>query len=542
MVEHLEDEATNAWLGFFRRTVPDLLAGRPDLIGVSVTYPQQLIAALTLARCLRTAAPDTPLVLGGQVPTQEIDVFERQRGLFELFDCLVVSDGETALAGLAERPIRGDGRGAWEDIPNLRYLDGDELVRTRPHQEDLDELPTPDYRGLPLDRYLAPEPVLAVQPTRGCYWGRCAFCGLSKEIRFRVRKPEKVAEDFQTLAERHGASRFSMCGDVTTPRLLLRTAREMLRLGLDVRWSVETRFDDAFSAEATALLHEAGCRLVMLGFESGNQRVQDLMNKGYQVDAFPPVVERFAGAGIHVALECFIGFPGETEEEGRDTVDFLLAQSERVSFVTVGRFGLVRRAAIWEDPERYGVTIREEPSDLLPRYSFERAVGLPDEARLVELQREAYARLLEGYPWAATAFGQATGGAHPLLYAAFHSPAFFHRPPPTPPDPGPLTARAALASVATLGERLLLSPPLPRDVLGLGPGPDAPLPGPLTYVLDEADSRMLCPPPEAGALLRALDGRRTLREALAEVVGAERADAALGLAVPLLERGLIELR
>ena len=42
--------------------------------------------------------------------------------------------------------------------------------------KDMGTLPPPDYDGLPLEKYFAPELVLPYDPTRGCYWGKCTFC------------------------------------------------------------------------------------------------------------------------------------------------------------------------------------------------------------------------------------------------------------------------------------------------------------------------------------------------------------------------------
>jgi len=46
----------------------------------------------------------------------------------------------------------------------------------------IDDLPTPDFRDLPLDQYLSGELVLPIAPTRGCYFEKCGFCTLYTAI------------------------------------------------------------------------------------------------------------------------------------------------------------------------------------------------------------------------------------------------------------------------------------------------------------------------------------------------------------------------
>jgi anaerobic magnesium-protoporphyrin IX monomethyl ester cyclase len=77
--------------------------------------------------------------------------------------------------------------------------------------EDINSLPTPDFDGLPLDKYLSPVRVLPLQSSRGCYWGRCAFCthSLGYGKRYQPRQPAKVAADIRQLKERYGVRYFA---------------------------------------------------------------------------------------------------------------------------------------------------------------------------------------------------------------------------------------------------------------------------------------------------------------------------------------------
>jgi hypothetical protein len=70
-------------------------------------------------------------------------------------------------------------------------------------------------------------------------------------------------------------------------------------------------------------MRRCGCAIVNVGLESANDRVLNLMRKGYRVGQAAQLLENAAAAGMPVHLYCICGFPGETEDESRATLAFL---------------------------------------------------------------------------------------------------------------------------------------------------------------------------------------------------------------------------
>jgi hypothetical protein len=68
------------------------------------------------------------------------------------------------------------------------------------------EFPPPDFDGLPLDRYLAPDLVLPLITAHGCYHGRCAFCnvGYGTGQGFHALPVEQVLKQINALRAKHG--------------------------------------------------------------------------------------------------------------------------------------------------------------------------------------------------------------------------------------------------------------------------------------------------------------------------------------------------
>jgi len=70
-------------------------------------------------------------------------------------------------------------------------------------------------------------------------------------------------------------------------------------------------------------LHAAGCRWLIIGLESGSQRVLDIMGKGQTVAQMKDVLRSIDRAGLKVRGNFMFGHPGETEEDFEQTLDFL---------------------------------------------------------------------------------------------------------------------------------------------------------------------------------------------------------------------------
>jgi hypothetical protein len=100
---------------------------------------------------------------------------------------------------------------------------------------------------------------------------------------------------------------------------------------------------------------ESGCKYLLWGLESANQRVLDLMDKGTKPEDVSRLMKRSYAAGIknHVFMIC--GFPTETEDEFAQTIKFLEDHRDYIYAVHRGTFGLEPESPIFEQPEKFGI-------------------------------------------------------------------------------------------------------------------------------------------------------------------------------------------
>ncbi|MCA9753932.1 MAG: cobalamin-dependent protein, partial [Gemmatimonadetes bacterium] len=302
------DERENPFLEFFREvTMPKIQALNPDVIGMSLTFTSQAIPVVSLSSMIKAWKPETHVVVGGGLVAYVGDKLRHRPDVFDAIDTLVRLEGERPLTEICHAVAKGGDPDLFRDIPNILYRDRDGVVQ-RTHEVEpleIDTLPTPDFEGLPLDRYLSPDFVIPLAITRGCYWGKCVFCTLHKVIGpgYRGRSIERTVDDIRFLKERWGSRYFYFPIEDLPPNMVRRLPDALLEAGLDIEWWCDAKLEPTvFTPETCRKLHDAGCRRLAFGYESASARVLDLMCKGSEPGPGMDVIRRVHDAGISVTL------------------------------------------------------------------------------------------------------------------------------------------------------------------------------------------------------------------------------------------------
>lgn len=339
-----------------------ILEAQPDVVGISISCFQQVIPSLTLASLLKERRPDLHVVLGGNTATRIADALVRHADdYFELFDSLIVGEGELALQGLTEALA---GRRSLDEVPGLVYRDAEGKIHHNPVElPDLNELPTPDFDGLPLDQYLSPELMLPLSTSRGCHWGKCAFCerDIAGETGYQFRKDELVIEDLRTLRDKYDTRYVEFNEDDVPVARLRRLAERMIEAHLDLEWFALGRLERAMTSETCQTLRQAGCRALLLGLESGSQRMLDLMDKGLTLEQAEKALHTSSQADIWNECYILIGFPGEGFGEFMQTVRFVGEHADDIHSVSVSAFYLTKYSAIARRPADFHIQTVEQP-------------------------------------------------------------------------------------------------------------------------------------------------------------------------------------
>jgi len=220
----------------------------------------------------------------------------------------------------------------WSDIDGLSYRGADGApVHNRPRAvlEDMDRLPFVSEvykRDLRVEDYFIgylKHPYVSLYTGRGCK-SRCTFCLWPQTVgghRYRVRSVEHVVEEIR-LAKSYfpQVKEFFFDDDTFTDNLprAEAIARELGKLG--VTWSCNAK---ANVPRATLeVLRDNGLRLLLVGYESGNQQILHNIKKGMLVDVARRFTKDCHELGITIHGTFILGLPGETKETIEETINF----------------------------------------------------------------------------------------------------------------------------------------------------------------------------------------------------------------------------
>jgi len=189
-------------------------------------------------------------------------------------------------------------------------------------------------------------PATTVITSRGCPY-LCTFCckGHPMFTNYRFRNAANVFEELLALKEDYEIEHVRFVDDEFT-LYPTRIAELMQKIEpLDMTWVCITRAD-TLSPDLLRLMKKAGCVEVHVGVESGSNQVLERMNKQTTTEVLLKGIRAIKEAGIRVKTYLMYGFPGETDEDREQTVEFI-RQAQPDKF-TVSQFVPLPGSAIAE--------------------------------------------------------------------------------------------------------------------------------------------------------------------------------------------------
>jgi hopanoid biosynthesis associated radical SAM protein HpnJ len=218
------------------------------------------------------------------------------------------------------------------EIPGVSYLQADGKVvhnPDAPQLQDLDALPhvTEVYkRDLEIKNYNVPfllHPYVALYTTRGCP-AQCTFCLWPQTLSghpWRKRSTDDVAAEMAKAKQLWPDVKEFFFDDDTFNIQKARTIELCGKLKpLGLTWSCTSRVTTDY--ETLKAMKEAGCRLLIVGYESGDQQILKNIKKGATVERARQFTKDCHKLGLVVHGDFILGLPGETHETINNTIAF----------------------------------------------------------------------------------------------------------------------------------------------------------------------------------------------------------------------------
>jgi radical SAM superfamily enzyme YgiQ (UPF0313 family) len=296
---------------------------QPDIVGVTsatVTY----LPALEVVKAAKHALPNCLTLMGGP----HVTVMDEQT-LSESpeVDIIVRGEGEQTLLELAklvsDRSLKNLG-----EVAGITFRKNGQIFHNpdRPLIKNIDELPFPAHKHFEVSMYrILGRTYLPIITSRGCPY-QCTFCLASRMCGrgFRARNPSKVVDELEWLRDTFGAGAVAFYDDTFTfdVKRAVAICDEMQKRKVSLPWDCRTRVDRV-SKELLTKLWNTNCQLIHFGVESGSQKMLDAMKKGTTVEQNATAIKWAKEVGISVAISVVVGYPGETPELLKQTIDFI---------------------------------------------------------------------------------------------------------------------------------------------------------------------------------------------------------------------------
>jgi hopanoid biosynthesis associated radical SAM protein HpnJ len=218
------------------------------------------------------------------------------------------------------------------EIDGISFRDADGRVVHTPDRailEDMDRLPyvTPVYkRDLDVNHYYngyLKHPYLSLYTGRGCR-SRCTFCLWPQTVgghRYRTRSVENVLTEMAAVREMFPTVKEVFFDDDTLTddrRRVEEIARGMGKLGL--AWCCNAKANVPY--DTLKIMKDNGLRLLLVGYESGNQQILINIKKGIRVERARQFTKDCRDLGITIHGTFIVGLPGETRETIQETIKF----------------------------------------------------------------------------------------------------------------------------------------------------------------------------------------------------------------------------
>ncbi|MFH1776749.1 MAG: radical SAM protein [Candidatus Omnitrophota bacterium] len=294
-----------------QKVISSIVRYRPDFVGITATTPI-ISEAYKIAQAVKRMGICT--VIGGV----HASIFPDEALLYA--DLVVVGEGETAMLDIIKDNIQSG-------------------VVKRPYIKNIDEIPAPARHLMRMDFYMRSKErlphtylyfvpphtkVAAVLTSRGCPYD-CIFCHNTwKNMPYRFNSPERVVSEIRELSGIYGVKAVFFIEDnfFVNKKRVIDICFLLREQGLSIIWGANARVDN-IDLEILKVAKGAGCRQITFGFESGSQRILDILNKKTTVEQNKRAIELCNQAGIIPQGTVMIGNPQETIDDVRATQQFV---------------------------------------------------------------------------------------------------------------------------------------------------------------------------------------------------------------------------
>lgn len=366
---------------FIQYLKKDMEENNFDVYGISC-YSLTLGPSIFAFKYVKKHYPEIKTVMGGGIFADQFspgsEEFKKFAEKTPYIDYFLVGEGEIIFLNLL--------RSNFQNVP--RIIVNDASVE----KVCLDNAPLPDFSDFDMNAY----PQLVSYSSRSCPF-QCAFCSETVQWgKYRNKKEDKVVSELRTLTRKYGKNIVVLADSLLNPNIDF-LADALLKLPPEecFYWDTYLRVCDMTdNMDKVKKWRKAGLYRVRLGIESGSQNVLNLMDKRITIDQIKSNLKNLAVAGIKISTFWVVGFPGETDEDAKQTLELIRDLKDVLYEVDPHPFYFYPRGQVdsesWEEQYGYQSIYPEKYNDMLmcSYYKLNREPYREEIYRRLELFRE----------------------------------------------------------------------------------------------------------------------------------------------------------
>uniref|UniRef100_A0A6M3JB83 Putative radical SAM superfamily protein n=1 Tax=viral metagenome TaxID=1070528 RepID=A0A6M3JB83_9ZZZZ len=315
---------------------------KPDIVGITVLFDQYGPSGHLAAELTKKVDKKIKVVMGGVYATTNVELVLTDKNI----DAVVEGEGEYML-----RYLVGLHRmGRWNEQIHLK---GSRIY-------DLDSIPLPAYNLIDFSKYSksaerksvdSPRllPYARIMTSRGCPMG-CSFCQVKiiAGQEFRPRSSESVLKEIRWLKETYGIKSLIFDDDnlLHDKKRAKEIFQGMIDRNLVMPWVSIGLAVFKLDKDMLDLMKASGCEYIAVAIESGTKRILKIINKPVNFDYARKMVSYAREIGIYVAANFIVGFPTETWDEIRQTLNF--AEDIGVDYAKIFHLVPLPHTEIWD--------------------------------------------------------------------------------------------------------------------------------------------------------------------------------------------------
>ncbi len=312
-----------------------IAAMRPTLIAF-YTNLMTKVKIIRLMEQVKKINVDTKFLLGGPDVT-----YNWENYLAAGADFIVEGEGEETFFEFVQT---FQSHQNYSEIAGLIYKDHHGFHKNPPRIKikEVDDLPEPNRSKIDLQPYLTAwkknhgKSTLSISTQRGCPY-TCKWCSTAVYGQsYRRRSPKRVVNEIESLIKNYQPDALWFVDDVFTVshKWIEAFAQEMQARKISIPFECITRAE-RLSETVFEQLKSAGCFRVWIGAESGSQRIIDLMDRKVNVDKVAEMIQLAKKYAIESGTFIMVGYPTETKEDIRLTIDYLKKADPDIFTITV---------------------------------------------------------------------------------------------------------------------------------------------------------------------------------------------------------------